>query len=409
MSAMNPKRGEIWSSIMRMAVVSFLLVGLTMARTWTDRYGRPFEADFLEMKGEDVVLALPNGRTFTLPLKELSAVDQIDLGRQRATSMPIRRGAQESAAAHGLPGNFGRPWPREIRMDGASAARVIKEDARNRRFVYESPGYRFTSDSRITDDALRNFAVMFETTRKFALTLPLSMAVRDRNGKMDILLFGEVADYIRAGGPPGSAGCYVSSSGIVMVPMESLGLVKGGTGYSLANRGNNLILIHELAHQLTPDAYYAPGARGWFSEGLAEYIAATPYSWGYFAPDIHGNAVKAYVTSTGNNGQGGRNLGTRLHAPKLRRLFLMEYGEFSGANGATNYALGLLVTHYFFHMEGGGRGARMRTFLEGLQRGASGEDAVKPLLGGGSYEKLEAEIAAEWAKKGVNIQFGNQG
>jgi hypothetical protein len=116
--------------------------------------------------------------------------------------------------------------------------------------------------------------------------------------------------------------------------------------------------------------------------------------------------VKAYVTSTGNNGLGGRNLGVRISAPRLSHLFLMDYSEFSGPNAGTNYALGLLVTHYFFHMEGGGRGARMRTFLEGLQGGAAGEEAVTPLLGGGTYEKLEKEISDEWAKKGVMIRFG---
>jgi len=374
------------------------------AKTWTDRYGRAFEAEFLEMDGEQVVLTLPNGRAVKMAVAELSQADQTDLLRQLRTSMPIRRASAPDAPPASL--NFGRPWPRDVRMDGASSCKVIKEDAKSRTFIYESPGYRFTSDSRITDDALRNFSVMFETTRKYALNLPLSLSGTGRNGKMDVLLFGEMADYVRSGGPPGSAGCYVGSMGIVMVPMESLGLKKGNTGYSLATKGTNLVLIHELAHQLTPAAYYARGARGWFSEGLAEYMAATPYSWGYFAPDVHGNAVKSYVTSTGNQGLGGRNLGTTIPAPKLRHLFLMDYSEFSGANAGTNYALGLLVTHYFFHMEGGGRGARMRAFLEGLRAGASGEEALKPLLGGGTYEKLETEISAEWAKKGVMIRFG---
>jgi len=381
------------------------LAGGAFAKTWTDRFGRAFEAEFVEMDGEQVVLSLPDGRPFRMAVAELSVADKTDLVRQLRTSMPIRRGG-EAGAAQAEAGNFGRPWPREVRMDGASSCKVVLEDTKNGRYVYESPGYRFTADARITDDALRNFSVMFETTRMYARALPLSLSGGGRNGKLDILLFGEMSGYIRAGGPPGSAGCYVAPRNIVMVPMESLGLKKGGTGYSLDVRISNLVLIHELAHQLTPARYYASGARGWFSEGLAEYMAATPYNWGYFAPDIHGNSVKAYVTSTGNNGLGGRNLGTQITAPRLRHLFLMDYGEFSGPNGVTNYALGLLVTHYFFHMEGGGRGLRMRAFLEGLQGGAAGEEALKPLLGGGTYEKLEAEISAEWARKGVVIRFG---
>ena len=396
--------------IHRGAALLLLLASCASARIWTDRHGRAFDGEYYKMDGDRVVLILANGRTFSIAVADLGAADRADLDRQLRTSMPIRQAGTVPAPAPARTAapssNFGRPWPREIRMDGASACKVIQEDAKSRRFIYESPGYRFTADARITDDALRNFAMMFETTRKFALHLPLSLGGRQKNGRMDILLFGEMNDYIRAGGPPSSAGCFVPSLGVVMVPMESIGLKKGGTGYSLDTRKKNLVLIHELAHQLTPHAYFAPGARGWFSEGLAEYLAATPYSWGYFAPDVHGNAVKAYVTGSGSDGTGGRGLGNQLRAPKLRHLFLMEYGEFSGANGVENYALGLLVTHYFFHMEGGGRGARMRAFLEGLQKGGSGEASLKPLLGGGTYEKLEAEIAAEWAKKGVMIRFG---
>jgi len=57
-------------------------------------------------------------------------------------------------------------------------------------------------------------------------------------------------------------------------------------------------------------------------------------------------------------------------------------------------------------MEGGGKARRITAFLKGLHEGASGEAALAPLLGGGSFEKLEFEISAEWAKKGINISFG---
>jgi hypothetical protein len=260
------------------AGISMLLAGGASAKTWTDRFGRAFEAEFVEMEGERVVLSLPNGRTFRMAVVDLSAADRADLVRQLTTSMPLRR-PEQGNVAHPAVRNFGAPWPREVRMDGASSCKVVLEDAKNGRYVYESPGYLFTADARITDDALRNFSVMFETTRKYARALPLSLSSGGPDGKLDILLFGEMSGYIRAGGPPGSAGCYVPSRNIVMVPMESLGLKKGGSGYSLDLKVSNLVLVHELAHQLTPAAYYAHGARGWFSEGLAEYMAATPYSW----------------------------------------------------------------------------------------------------------------------------------
>lgn len=363
------------------------------ARTWTNAQGRTFEAEFSRLDGANAIFTLPGGRAFSTAIAELAPGDQLLLRMAPRVAAP--------AAAS----TFGRAWPREIRLGGPVACKVISEDPKTRRYIYESPGYRFTCDARVTDDALRNFSVMFETTRKYALALPLSLGGgRERRGKLDILLFGSMQGYLQAGGMPGSAGCY--TRGVVMVPMESLGLKEGSTGFSLDVRRKNNVLIHELVHQLTPDVYFAPGSMGWFSEGLAEYMAITPYNWGYFQPDIFGNVVKTYVTTRGSAGEPGRALGLALPVPRLKEFLLMPYGEFSGAKANANYGIGLLLTHYFLHMEGGGKAFRITAFLKGLQAGHSGETALAPLLGGGSFEKLEGEIAAAWAKQGVTLRFG---
>lgn len=380
-----------------------LLAGIdpACARPWRDRFGRTFEAEFVKMDGANVILKQAGGRTFATPLANLSKEDQTAVQfRAHAVSAQARPTATAASAA----ANIGGPWPRQVRLPGPVACKTVLEDPAKRRYVYESPGYRFTCDARITDDALRNFSVMFESTLKYAKSVPLGLAGRPRDGKLDILLFASMREYCRAGGPPNSAGCF--TRGVVLVPMASLGLKKGNTGFSLDTQRDNKVLIHELVHQLTPNAYMQPGAVGWFSEGLAEAMAITPYNWGYFSPDIHGNAVKAYVTAFGEGGHGGRGLGTDLRAPRLRDFFLMPYREFSGADGNFNYGLGLLVTHYFLHMEGGGKGFRVTRFLKQLHAGKQGEAALAPLLGGGSYEKLEGEIAAAWARMGVQIRFG---
>jgi hypothetical protein len=362
------------------------------ARTWMNTVGRTFEAEFVRMDGANVIFMLPDSRTFSSPLADLCAADRAVL----------QAGARSAGV---VASTFNRPWPREVRLDGSVACKVISEDPKSGRYIYESPSYRFTCDARVTDDALRNFSVMFETTRRYAQSLPLSLGGgRERNGKLDILLFRSMDQYIMAGGPPSSAGCYMQ--GLVLVPMASLGLKEGGTGFSLDTARPNHVLIHELAHQLTPDAYMGSGARGWLSEGLAEYVAITPYTWGYFRPDIHGNVVKAYVTSGGGDGIGGRSLGTDIAAPKLKDFMLMPYARYSGQDANFNYGLGLLLTHYFFHMEGGGKAFRITRFLQELQAGRHGEASLAPLLGGSTYEKLEGEISAAWARMGVRIRFG---
>jgi len=381
---------------MALILVGSLLAGSVAAdaRTWTNKLGRTFEAEFFTLDGNGAIFVMPNGRRFSMPFADLSPADQAHLNTND-------RAVQNEVVA----ASFGSPWPREVRLDGPVACKVISEDKTAGRYIYESPGYRFTSDSRITDDALRNFAVMFEATRKYAKGLPISLGgVAQRGGRLDILLFGTRQAYTRAGGPLNSAGVF--SRGMVLVPMESLGLKEGGTGFSLDVSRHNKVLVHELAHQLTPVSYFAPGSRGWFSEGVAEYIAITPYTWGYFSPDVHGNTVKAYVTAHGIDQSGGRAVGTEIVAPKLRKFFLMPYESFSRQNANLNYAVGLLLTHYFFHMEGDGKASRITKFLQGLHAGQQGEVALGPLLGGSTFEKLESDITAAWARMGVNIRFG---
>jgi len=364
------------------------------ARVWTNTSGRTFEAELVRVDGSSAIFAFPGGRQFAMPVGELSVED-----RARLSSGGASVQSQMVAAS------FGNPWPREVRLDSPVGCKVISEDKPTGRYLYESPGYRFTSDSRITEDALRNFAVMFEATRKYAKGLPLSLGGNvQRDGRLEVLLFGTRQAYAQAGGPPGSAGVF--ARGKVLAPMESLGLKPGGTGFSLDTNRHNKILIHELAHQLTPSVYFVPGARGWFSEGLAEYIAITPYTWGCFRTDVYGNVVKEFATAHGAGGEGGRAIGKEIVAPKLRAFFLMPYEQFAGQSGNFNYAFSLMLTYYFFHMEGDGKAGRITKFLQGLHGGMQGEAALKPLLGGGTYEKLEADIATAWARMGVSIRFG---
>ncbi len=384
------------ANLFRSCLLGVFAVAAANAGVWTNSQGREFEAEFLGTEGTKVLFQTQNGRRFSMPLLDLDPSGQL-LVRSLA-----------KAPIEDLQSNFGRPWPRDASPNGNPACKVISEDKKKSHYIYESPGYRFHCDARITQDALSNFATVFESTRAYLAALPISLMSGETLGtRSRVLLFGEEASYFKSGGMPGSAGCFVPKHRLVLIPMASLGLVNGGTGFSRDVGKENQVLIHELVHQLTPNAYYAHGSLGWFSEGLAEYVAATPYYTGHFRPDINGNAVKSYVTAYGADGKFGRNMGTDVTAPKLRDFMLMGYRDFAGGNGNRNYALGLLITHYFFHMEGNGNARRITEFLKGLHAGGSGEEALAPLLGGGSFEKLEAEISREWAKKGVNIRFGS--
>ena len=83
---------------------------------------------------------------------------------------------------------------------------------------------------------------------------------------------------------------------------------------------------------------------------------------------------------------------------------LQDYGSFT-ANGNFNYGLGLLITTYFFYMDGDGDRAAINAFLEALRDGKEGEAALKVLRNGRSWDELEKEISAGWRPRGVKITF----
>ena len=101
---------------------------------------------------------------------------------------------------------------------------------------------------------------------------------------------------------------------------------------------------------------------------------------------------------------GGRALGTKIGLPALRTFMFQDYGEFL-EQPQINYGCGLLITTYFFHMDGEGDGKRIKAFLKALHEDVAGEKAVDLLLDGRSFDQLEEDIVKAWSRKGVDFIF----
>ena len=284
---------------------------------------------------------------------------------------------------------------------------AIDEDHEAKRFVFQSANYEFVSDVPLSNSLVSKFAVLFEATREYCRVLPLSLKkahVDGREHRYQVFLFESFGTYVRNGGPPGSAGVYLSGRDVILVPLTSLGVKKVGSSYRFDWDGSNKTLPHELVHQLTEPVYYAAGARGWFTEGLAEYVAVTPYRAGKFNNKLVRNAVKDYVIEYGRKGRGGRALGEEVSVPPLKDFMLQSYASFT-ANGNHNYGVGLLITYYFFHSDLDGNRTAITAFLKGLREGKTGSEALLELLQGRSFQELEESIAKSWRSRGVKIRF----
>lgn len=389
------------------------LSGAFEARSWTDNQDRKIEATLVRGDAQTVVLQLADGREVPFPLAKLSLADRDYVEKSRALLPSIEAPAKAAVTPtkptrekkdDGL--NFDAPWPERIKFSEDPEVKTVEEDAEKKRFIYESANYRYVCDVRLAQSVVKGFAVMFEATHLYCRSLPLGIAGGEKtDGKHLILLFEEFSDYVKAGGPPESAGVFIGGRGVVMVPLTSLGVRPVGSGYMLDRDKSNKTLPHELTHQLTPQPYFRKGAMGWFSEGVAEYIAVTPYRAGSY--NVRGNLkdIVDYVTGYGSKDMGGRALGTKITLPALKEFMLQDYSKFL-ENPQTNYGCGLLVTTYFFYLDGEGDAKRIKAFLKSLHDDKKGEAPLDLLLDGRSFEQLEADIVKGWSRKGVDFTFG---
>lgn len=392
---------------MKISIIIFLIAGSMLSmgrqieRIWTDDQGRNTKAMLLRVEDGKAILQLPDGRESSFPIEKLSKDDQLWIQNY---SQEKEKNAPENQDAPKL--NFEDPWPGRIKFGDDPEIVTVKEDKDKKEFVYESANYRYNSDVRLGNSIVKGFAVLFEATHQFVRALPLAVDGGAKNdGKYQIYLFELEKDYNAAGGPPGSAGVYIGGKNVVMVPLTSLGVKKAGSGYTLDRGKSSKTLPHELVHQLTPHPYYAQGSMGWFTEGLAEYVAVTPYyAGGLFNVKGNSKPIIEYATSYGKGGTGGRNLGKEIKLGPLKNFMLQSYSSFT-SNSQLNYGCGMLITNYFFHMDRDEDAARIKKFLQALREGKQGEAALEVLLDGQTWLELEKDIAKSYSGKGVKFTF----
>lgn len=396
--------------VLRYLLILTAMVAVSPARTWSDRQGRKIEGKLVASDDREIVLRLKSGKNVKIPIDRLSEADQEFLENGGGPEEEDEVEENEDTAEEKHPGpleNFDAPWPDSVHFKEDPEVQVVEEDQVASRFVYESSNYRFICDVRLSKQVVKGFAVMFEATHDYCRALPLALSGGIRkDGKYNILLFEAKESYIKAGGPPDSAGVFISGRNEVLVPLVSLGVRKVGSGYMLDRDKSNGTLIHEITHQLTPGPYYEEGAMGWFSEGIAEYTTATPYRNGKFKVKSNFDDIVAYATAFGEEDTHGRGLGTKIKAPALKEFLLMDYDDFTGDNANFNYGFGLLLTTYFLHLDRDGDAARQKSFLKALRAGDKGQAALDTLMDGRSFEEMEVQISKAWKRKGVEIEFG---
>lgn len=385
------------------------------ARTWTSTSGSEIEAEFVRLEAEKVILKKKDGSELPVELSLLSEADQAFVLKKKAGAKPKQAG--KKLPRHVLFGqdreptrpNYDDPWPEKAEKIGEIEIKAVKEDAENNEYIYHSPHFEFVSNVRLTLAIVKTFSKLFETTFEAMVHIPMSFD-KARTPAPDhryrILLFGDKISYIQNGGPPNFGGVYMSKTDIVMVPLSSLGVERTGSKFVLKHGVANQILSHELVHQLMDGTYFKPGSRGWFTEGIAEYVSSSPYTYGRFTFRNNITTIRNSITKYDRRTQTGSRLGKKIKVPPLKDFMLQSYASFT-ANGHMNfnYAMGMAYTTFFIHMDDNGSRKNLNAFLKAMRKGKEGEELLKTLLAGRSWDELEAEIAAAWKKRGMEIIF----
>lgn len=392
-------------------------------RVWKSTDGKSLEAAFLGLEGASVKIKGRNGAVFAVPLERLSAEDQAWAKAQTA-SPAAPAGAASSSESTGPVAET--TWPKSVSIADKPQVIVVKEDEKEKKFIYRSPHYEFECDSKLGANVVREFGRMFEATYLLNCKLPLDLKPKPEPLREFFLakLYTNHEDYLKEGGLAGSAGVYQRGQKALSVPLKSLGVKMVGSRVSIdqADDDANSTLIHEITHQMMN--HWLAKLPVWFIEGSADYTTLPEYfPTGRFAWTGVRKRLETYARQK-----------NRYEDGPFKMLDLQELMELKGgtwaaaltlkvkapnvvggqANQSTqNYGSAALLTYFFYHHDDQGDAAHVIAWLRELETAPRGFDAKalieKHLLRGRTYAQLATEVKKGLNKAGIDVEFDPPG
>ena len=278
-------------------------------------------------------------------------------------------------------------------------------------FAFQTEGYRYFADVEIANADWRSIMIVCEGLRGALRSLPLDLVpsrhAGDRRGV--IRLFVDEASYHAAGGLEATVGTYRPQGGEVLI--WTRGLVEPDPEqrvFRLPKARQYDLLVHELSHQATGREFRRLPI--WFSEGVAEYLAAAHFAPGRYSFKNPTDSIKAHVK---------KYLGDVAKQEKFEIVGLKPLMAMDGRAWAENtrsgvghgpflkYVSAVLLLHYFCHLDPErNHGEVIRNFVAALRSGQTVSRAtVEQLLRGRRLGDIEAEIESFWNSRGLRVEF----
>lgn len=337
-------------------------------RPWKDVQGRVIQAAYVSSTADSVTLRMPDGKEHQIPLSRLSADDQTFVRSKSATpaaSAPATAPVAAPSNASRVPVEK-RVWPVNVEVP-AKAVEITPtyENAAERKFVYQSEAFEFTSQAKLAASMMREVARTFEATKALVEGLPWGVVCRPPEGfeRYKAALYETREDYRDAGGPDNSGGVYMGSTKVFMIPFPSLGLERRGKQWFKDDNYSADTLVHEITHQVM-DSYLAFLPK-WVIEGTAEYTECLPFKNGNFRVEAHKVGMKDHIGESTKRG-------FALDIASLTKHMTMDRETWDGIADTSNKGMGQLyfqswmLVYYFCHLDGDKKGTRFIKFMDAV-------------------------------------------
>jgi hypothetical protein len=368
-------------------------------RTWTLPDGRTMIGRISGIEDGKVLLMPANGAS---PVPVLTqALRGTDRAAVDTWVPPGRRAAGTNVEITRNPAG----WPITVALKEEPAFTVVEENRDERRYIYRSDHFEFSSRERLSGKIVLEFSRQFELTYETVAALPLQLDPEAPRGYFKVVLYTTHAQYQAAGGPKKSGGLYRGSTGEVMVPLPALGVERIGDRWRMQSRGGNQPLLHEVTHQVMgPWLTVLPM---WLIEGMAEYVAAGRCSVRKLT--LHSGLDNVFAFLREQMGVPDRSIDMR----HPQRLMVMDFDKWQGdlaassSNGIKNYYSAMLLFYYFAHLDGDGTGRNLMAYFKARVASRTPDDDAadrdRHLLRGRSWEKLWEDLARAFAPYRIKL------
>lgn len=389
-------------------------------RTWTDARGNQTKAALRGFEAGLVILQTEAGKTIRVPIANFSADDQsfvvlhiaeiVDPSAAVPVAATGGKTSESASMVVSAPATPLKPmtvlskpsWPLTLTApDGLTNADYVERESKEGHHVYRSRRFQYIlhASRQLNPALMKEVARVFEGTYELLSQSPWGVQAQPVDGYFRAHLYDTMRAYHEAGGPVGSAGVYKREERVFLAPLDSLGLKPGTNGYVKDENYEVKTLVHEITHMMMHDIL--PLLPRWLIEGTAEFTETIPYKSGTFKHSDLAASVKKYnalrfSSRIIRNGPPIESLRVMLTPPRKpsasgsRTSFVTQT---SPVPQMAFYHASMLLTYYFMHIDGDGKGTRLLKFLDTVRAEQPAHAAF-----GAAFDKYHADMD-EFLKK----------